>query len=524
MPIPSAPASLPAIAAPIQRGIERETLRTTPDGHLALTPHPRALGSKLAHPHITTDFSEAQLELITGVAASTADLLDELGAIHSRTYAGIEDELLWPASMPCELPRADAAIPLAQYGTSNAALTKTTYRNGLGLRYGRAMQTICAVHYNVSFSERLFDTLAAAEGAVNDQRWRDVKYFNLMRNFRANSWLVVYLFGASPAVSDSFVTGRTHTFERLGPGTLHMPYATSLRSGALGYQSDVQAQHLLVTYNSLDNYVGSLARAITTPYSGYEGEGAGKPAQLNKCILQSEAEFYSSIRAKRVAEGHHSGLAALAGKGVEYIEVRLLDIDPLAPLGVAEETLNFMDAFLTWCLTSPAGEHNAAKCTEIVGNIRTTVHRGREPGLMLQEDGNPRTLQAWGAALLDAIEPAGNWLDACHGGSRHQNSLEAQRRKIEDPRATPSAAVEDALATAGESFNAFGLKLARAHRDVLVTPLDSSQQNRFEAMERDSIAAQAAGDNADGSPFAAHLEELQQGYVALVTPANQVTP
>ena len=83
MPIPSAPASLPAIAAPIQRGIERETLRTTPDGHLALTPHPRALGSKFAHPHITTDFSEAQLELITGVAASTADLLNELGAIHS---------------------------------------------------------------------------------------------------------------------------------------------------------------------------------------------------------------------------------------------------------------------------------------------------------------------------------------------------------------------------------------------------------------------------------------------------------
>lgn len=520
---PNEPASLPAVEAPIRRGIERETLRATPDGRLALTPHPAALGSKLAHPHITTDFSEAQLELITGVAASTADLLSELGAIHSNVYAGIADELLWPTSMPCELP-ADADIPLAQYGTSNNARSKTTYRNGLGLRYGRAMQTICAVHYNVSFTQELFDALSAAEGAANTQGWRDAKYFNLMRNFRAHSWLVVYLFGASPAVSESFLTGRTHNFERLGPGTLHLPYATSLRSGGLGYQSDVQAQNLLVTYNNLPDYVGSLARAITTAYDGYAGAEEGAPSQLNTCILQSEAEFYSSIRAKRVAGDHRSGLAALAAGGVEYIEVRLLDIDPMAPLGVSEATLNFMDAFLMWCLTTPAPEHSGAKCDEIADNIGTTVHRGREPGLLLQEDGSPRPLKDWGNVLLEAMAPAAQWLDATLGDTRHQDALGEQRDKIQNPNATPSALVQRALADTGQSFNTFGLQLARDHRDVLAAPLEPGQAGQFEAMARESIAAQAAADAADGPPLRAHLENLQQGYASLLQTVDPSAP
>ena len=153
------------------------------DGGLATTPHPPPLGSALTHPRITTDFSESQLELITGVHTSAEACVRELTEIHQVVYRAIGDELLWCASMPCGLP-AENAIPLGRYGSSNIGRAKSVYRMGLSHRYGRRMQTICGIHYNFSLPNHL----------SNDA------YFGLIRNFRRNSWLLLYLFGASPAV------------------------------------------------------------------------------------------------------------------------------------------------------------------------------------------------------------------------------------------------------------------------------------------------------------------------------------
>src|SRR3954466_8895039 len=165
--------SIPSAGAlrQIRRGIEKESLRVRADSKLALTPHPAALGSPLTHPHITTDFSESQLELITGVADPGDGGLGELARIHQFVYANIGDELLWASSMPCNLP-ADAQIPVGQYGSSHVARMKTIYRMGLSWRYGRRMQTISGIHYNFSFPE------VTSEG-----------YFDLIRNFRRLSWL-----------------------------------------------------------------------------------------------------------------------------------------------------------------------------------------------------------------------------------------------------------------------------------------------------------------------------------------------
>jgi glutamate--cysteine ligase len=165
----------------IRRGIEKESLRVQPGGALALTPHPAALGSALAHPNITTDFSESQVELITGVHTGVASCLDELTQIHQFVYREIGDELLWVGSMPCGLP-ADETIPIGSYGPSNVGRAKSVYRMGLGHRYGRRMQTISGIHYNWSMP-----------GVSTDE------YFALIRNFRRHSFLLLYLFGASPA-------------------------------------------------------------------------------------------------------------------------------------------------------------------------------------------------------------------------------------------------------------------------------------------------------------------------------------
>jgi glutamate--cysteine ligase len=317
-----------AVVNGMRRGIEKESLRARADGTLATTPHPERLGSPLTHPHITTDFSESQLELITGAHSSVDAMLEELAAIHQVVYRALvekeADEILWCASMPCDLP-PDDEIPLGRYGRSNVGRAKTVYRMGLAHRYGRRMQTISGIHYNWSLPRR-----------SNDE------YFALVRNFRRNAWLLFYLFGASPAVCESFVEGNpNHGLQRLVPGTLYLPYATSLRMGRLGYQSDAQSS-LTVSYNSLADYGKSLYEALTTPYAPYEKiglrEGNGEYRQLATSLLQIENEFYGKIRPKRRIHPGERPLHALRERGVEYVEVRLMDLDPFSPIGITAAT------------------------------------------------------------------------------------------------------------------------------------------------------------------------------------------
>ncbi|MFN3495523.1 MAG: glutamate--cysteine ligase, partial [Hydrogenophaga sp.] len=328
----------------MRRGLEKESLRAQPEGRLALTPHPAALGSALTHPHITTDYSESQLELITGVHGSVESCLSELAEIHQYTVRSLHhpdnpgrDEMLWASSMPCGLP-TDETIPLGRYGSSNVGRAKSVYRMGLGHRYGRRMQTISGIHYNWSLP-----------GLSSED------YFALIRNFRRQAFLLLTLFGASPAVCSSFVEGRDHDLQRLSDTTLYMPHGTSLRMGRLGYQSEAQAS-LAVSYNSLEGYAASLHDALTRPWPAYEALGIRNPGgdynQLATTLLQIENEFYGTIRPKRVIFPGERPLHALRERGVEYIEVRLMDLDPFETLGIAAPTMRFLDVFLLHCLLS----------------------------------------------------------------------------------------------------------------------------------------------------------------------------
>ena len=335
----------------LRRGIEKESLRVRADGALADTPHPAALGSALTHEHITTDFSESQLELITGVHAGVDGCLEELTRIHQFVYAVLANEagsqageagseILWASSMPCRLPQDDE-IPIGRYGSSNIGRMKSIYRHGLSHRYGRRMQTISGIHYNFS---------------VPDASTGD--YFDLIRNFRRQSWLALYLFGASPAVCSTFVAGRPHELQELRAGTMYLPHATSLRMGRLGYQSDAQAS-LCVSYNGLDGYAASLHEALTRPYPPYEKIGlqdANHPGsnyrQLSTSLLQIENEFYSTIRPKRSIRPGERPLHALRERGVEYVEVRLMDLDPFEAVGINAQTMRLLDVLLLHCLLS----------------------------------------------------------------------------------------------------------------------------------------------------------------------------
>ena len=218
-------------------GLEKESLRVSPSGRVATTPHPHGLGSALTHPYITTDFSEALLEAVTPAMTDKREVLDFLRDLHVVVHRHLDDELLWATSMPCALEGA-ASIPLAEYGSSNAAQMKTAYRRGLGNRYGRVMQVIAGVHYNYSFSEAFWPLYQQLEGEGGDPgRFRSEAYMAAIRNLQRYGWLVPFLFGASPAVCKTFVQDSSTDLEELDPYSYYYPFATSLRMGDIGYQN-----------------------------------------------------------------------------------------------------------------------------------------------------------------------------------------------------------------------------------------------------------------------------------------------
>jgi len=503
----------PEVLLGIRRGIEKESLRVRPDGMLSDTPHPPGLGSALAHPHITTDFSESQLELITGVHTDVDECLAELEQIHQVVYREIGDEMLWCTSMPCGLP-ADDAIPIAQYGRSNVGRAKTIYRIGLSYRYGRRMQTISGVHYNFSLPEAAWPHLQEAAGSRGAaDRFQDDAYFGLMRNFRRHSWLLLYLFGASPAVCTTFVAGRSHQLKELSPGTLYLPHATSLRMGPLGYQSDAQAT-LGVSYNSLASYARSLRGALSEPYPPYEAIGIRNGdgyRQLSTSLLQIENEFYGTVRPKRRIRPGERPLHALGERGVEYVEVRLMDLDPFHPLGISAGTMRLLEVLLLYCLLEDSPLDTREEVAAISCDRQRVAESGRDAGLLLVERGRGTTLGKRGQALLDESEPIAEALDAAHGGASYREALADARAALGDPERVPSARIVREMA---ESHANVYVRFARAqslrHRDALLeSPLAPGVQSRFERLADESLAAQRRIEAADAVPF----ETYRQQYV-----------
>ena len=491
--------------AGMRRGLEKESLRVRPDSALALTPHPAALGSPLTHPNITTDFSESQLELVTGVHAGVNTCLDELTLIHQAVYrelAALGDEMLWVSSMPCRLP-TDETIPIGMYGTSNIGRAKSVYRMGLGHRYGRRMQTISGIHYNWSFP-----------GLSSEQ------YFGLIRNFRRHAFLLLYLFGASPVVCGCFVEGRSHGLQPLGAGAMYLPHATSLRMGRLGYQSDAQAS-LAVSYNSLDGYAASLHEALTVPYPPYEAIGIRNPGgdynQLSTALLQIENEFYGTIRPKRVIRRGERPLHALRERGVEYVEVRLMDLDPFVDVGIDEGTMRFLDVFLLHALLIPSPPDTPAEIAALGHNQHLAASRGREPGLELERDGKPVLLAQWAQEILDGMEQVAARMDALGTGQEYTAAVALGRRRLQQPDLLPSARVLQGMHAQGDCFIDFvRLRSQQARQAILDRPFTEAQQEHFRQLAQASCAGQRQIEAGDTVPF----ETFRQHYVS----ADRLSP
>ncbi|BAN24580.1 glutamate--cysteine ligase [Caballeronia insecticola] len=496
------------------RGIEKESLRVTPQGKLAMTPHPRAFGSALTHPLITTDYSEALVELITPAETDVALTLASLDVLHRFASSHMGDEVLWNDSMPNTLPPEDE-IPLGVYGTSNIGMLKHVYRRGLALRYGRTMQCIAGIHFNYSLHEDVWRAWQALDptSTLSAAEFQSERYFALIRNFRRTSWLLMYLFGASPALNRRFVEGKSHRLETFDADTFYLPHATSLRMSDLGYTNNPAQAALLPSYDNLDAYLDVLAKAVSQPYAPYEAIGTqrdGEWVQINTNVLQIENEFYSTIRPKRVTRSGERPLQALSERGVQYIEVRCLDIDPFEPTGISLETARFLDAYLLYCALEDSPLLPPDANIEANGNFSAVAKEGRKPGLTLRRDGASVSLQQWAEELFDAIEPVARTLDALNGRDDHTRTLAALRPRIADASLTPSARVLQTMREKHQSFDDFALELSTRHAESFrARPLSAEEERTMEALAAKSLVDQAEVERSDSESFDAFVAAYQ---------------
>ncbi|MCD8505233.1 MAG: glutamate--cysteine ligase [Burkholderiaceae bacterium] len=503
------------------RGIEKEGLRVDSQGWLSTRAHPQALGSALTHPHITTDYSEALLELITGTHHSASGVTDELEWVHRLAMVGLGDELLWNQSMPALLP-AEPDIPIAWYGDSNTGMLKHVYRRGLAVRYGKLMQCIAGLHYNFSLPDALwthkdlFATNQTSQAQKSDRQSEG--YVALIRNFVRYSWLLMYLFGASPAVSNNFLRNQNnHGLLPLGLTTSYLPWATSLRMSDLGYQNKAQST-LKLCYNDLPTFLDRLYSAVTTPWPAYESIGTkrdGQWIQLNCNLLQIENEFYSTIRPKRATGRGERPITALAKRGVQYIEVRCLDIDPFEPTGISAQTVRFMDAFLLFCALEHSPQFgDDGYCTESAQNFNSVVIQGRKPGLALSRNGIPVDLPEWAYEVLDRVADCADLLATQLSDETYRQAVQTQRDKVKDVSLTPSARVLATLEQ-GQSFHEFALSLSKAHTEHFrKTGLSAQEQELADRMRDDSLAAQKALEADKAVSFEQYVEDFHRALQA----------
>jgi glutamate--cysteine ligase len=489
-----------------RKGVEKESLRVRPDGALATTPHPVSLGSALTNVHITTDYSESLIELVTPPFTTSWELLQYLLDLHQFVYRHLGDELLWATSMPCAIQR-DEDIPIAEFGTSHVGRMKNIYRRGLGLRYGRMMQAISGVHFNYSFPLAFWEMYAdIRESRERGTDFISASYFELLRNYRRYGWIVLYLFGVSPVVCKSFLKGRGSDLAEFTNNTLYEPYATSLRMSDVGYRNRNQSG-LSVSVNSLDEYIRDLTHAITTVHPPYEQMGLkdanGEYQQVNANILQIENEYYSFIRPKRVARSGERPTKALRRAGVEYVEVRALDVSAFDPVGVNQNKLRFLEAFLALCLMKESPPIADSEQEALDQNHVTVARRGREPELKLWREGRMVPMQAWAQELLDSMTGICEVLDRGDASRPYSQALAVQAAKLANAQLTPSARLMNELTETDESFFDLALRMSKTHKDYFLDlyPPNEERLAEFASQAQESLARQAAIEAGDKGTY-----------------------
>jgi len=482
-------------------GVEKESLRIGRDGFISHAPHPYILGSSLTHPCITTDFSEALLELVTPPCTSSHDALTFLTDTETYVHQQLPDEYLWPASMPCLL-RGEDDINIACYGSSELGKMKTIYRRGLAHRYGKTMQVIAGTHFNFSFPTSLLAALQLTDkDPTSLTTYSNQKYMASIRNMQRYGWLNLYLFGASPAICQSFVDDKPDNLGHFDQNTYYHPYATSLRMSDIGYTNNRTHSDIQVCYDSLEEYIETLGDIINTPHPCYENishDSNSEPQQLNSNILQIENEYYTTVRPKQIAQQDESHFKALQQRGIRYVELRSLDINPFSPTGLEHKQLHFLELFMHYCLLKDSSNIDRQEADDIRNNHNHVAMEGRNPKLQLKRNGNNINMQQWSLEILDEMQAIATVLDKTHDSLRYSRTLSEHQAMLLDPSLTPSARILAEMLNNKESFTEFSMRKAIEHRDYYQSKqLSDRRFEYYESLSRKSHCQQKTLENSD---------------------------
>jgi len=440
-------------------GLEKESLRVDKNGTISYKMHPEQFGSSLTNRYITTDYSEALIEAITPPCGSHNEALRYLDNIIGFVYKNLDNEYLWPASMPCIIA-GDKSIPIAYYGHSNQGRMKTTYRRGLGNRYGRIMQVISGIHFNYSFSDKFWKLYSEFKSSdKNIKNFKSQQYFIISRNLLRNGWIIAYLFGCSPAVCKSYLAGKKTTLDSFDEYTYYEKYATSLRMGDIGYQNNMEENMgVHINYNSLEEYSKSLDEAIKKPSSEYNKIGVkseGYYKQLNSNILQIENEYYSTIRPKPNLKLTERPSKALLNKGVEYIELRSIDNNIFLNAGIDEDQMYFIELLIIHSLFINEDKIYSEEYLEIKNNLINVAHNGRDKNFKLKINNEDILITDVIKKIFMELKEIANMMYVITKDEKYKKSITVQEKKVENQNLLPSNLVINSMINNKMSFYEF---------------------------------------------------------------------
>ena len=409
----------------IKRGIEKEFFRVDSRGYISQKSHPGSLGSSLKNKYITTDFAEAQVELVTPTFEDVDELYDFLYSLHVFVANNLEDgEMLWPFSMPPKI-EDESKINLGYYHQSGIGLLKHVYRKGLKVRYGATMQCVSGMHYNFSVNQ---DSISILKKCFNQKDFNEA-YLGLVRNFKRLYWYVLCEFGQTNVVDKSFVKNRSHNLEELNKDDMYLEHATSLRMSEIGYQSEAQ-KSLDIKYNSLTSFLEKIKAAITVPHKEFQEKGLKDPSdeyhQISDGVIQIENEYYDSIRPKRSSSDNMRPYYLLKNFGIEYLEIRGVDISPSDITGMSKHHIRFLDLILIYCLVLPSPKITEEEKEIIDSNEFISIYNGRNNKAKVCINRNKININEARAGILEDLKKVADFMnesESFHDAINHITSL-----------------------------------------------------------------------------------------------------
>ena len=494
----------------INRGIEKESLRIDSNGKISQKSHPLGLGAALTNPYITTDFSEALLELVTPTFNSASECLDFLSDLHIFVNQNLEEESLWPLSMPCHI-ESEEDIPIGNYGMSNQGMMKTVYRRGLSNRYGSMMQAIAGIHYNFSFSDGFLKILAELSSS-NEKELKNQVYLGIARNFRRFGWLYLLLYGSSPVATKSFADNRAHDMHDLNQKDLYKPHATSLRMGDLGYISHAQ-DSLNISYNSIKQYGSDLRSALKTSYNDYKSLGEfkdGERIQLNDSIIQIENEYYSTIRPKRVCPTGDRPIDVLEAEGIDYVELRCIDLNPSSFIGITEEQIYFLDLLILYSFFNDSPEITDTESNELFMTHKTVVNEGRMPDAKIKTNAGETSIKEEALRILNGMQEIADFMDnevLSDGNGVWSNCLSSQIKVAKNLDMSLSGTLLKDIQDQDISFQQYGMHLSHLHKDQMNNTSPKNEHD-FRSIANESLDAAEKIENENQIEFEDYLKEF----------------